>query len=147
MEHILFFSVLAIAGILFAQVEVEIEGKDGWASALPTKKLNAWFWKIIFSGRVADKYHASILAFVFILTHLSFAFQTWTWSIELKILSFNILFWVLEDFSWFVLNPYFGIKKFSKENIWWHRNRWFICMPVEYWVGIPLAITLYILSA
>ena len=41
---------------------------------------------------------------------------------------------VMEDFGWFVLNPYFGVKNFQKKKIWWHNNNIFIdnTVPVTY---------------
>ena len=43
------------------------------------------------------------------------------------------LFWVVEDFLWFVLNPHFGWSKFNKNSIWWHK-RWFLGLPLDYWL-------------
>jgi hypothetical protein len=43
-----------------------------------------------------------------------------------------MLFWVVEDFLWFVLNPAFGFKRFVPEIVTWHPN-WVFGAPVEYW--------------
>jgi len=43
-----------------------------------------------------------------------------------------MLFWIIEDFLWFVLNPAFGIAGFVRKNIPWHKQ-WFLNVPVDYW--------------
>lgn len=43
---------------------------------------------------------------------------------ELRILSFLLLFWVVQDFLWVVLNPSFGIRRFDARHAWWHAPNW-----------------------
>jgi len=38
-------------------------------------------------------------------------------------------------------HPHFGWKKFTKENVWWHK-RWALGVPVDYWVAGALALVL-----
>ena len=61
-------------------------------------------------------------------------FWTGFWSLreELNVIGAYCLFWVAEDFLWFILNPHFGWKKFGKEQIWWHK-RWLGGLPSDYW--------------
>ena len=49
-----------------------------------------------------------------------------------------MLFWITEDFLWFVLNPAFGPAKFSPANVPWHRYWIAGAVPVDYLVA-PLA--------
>lgn len=61
-------------------------------------------------------------------------------------LSFFILFWILEDWLWFVLNPAYGIRKFRKEHVWWHAKDWWWIMPRDYWIFLPVGIWLLVIS-
>jgi hypothetical protein len=128
-----------------AKLEIAIEGPHGWASSLPTWKLprNHWVSKLFFGGRPATGYHVWVNLFVLILLHFVFVFQAPTLKVELKLLSFFVLFWTIEDFLWFVLNPAYGLKNFRKEKIWWHADNWFKIAPREYFIFVPLAIILY----
>jgi hypothetical protein len=70
-----------------------------------------------------------------------------------------MLFWIFEDFLWFVFNPCFGLAKFSPQFIPWHKH-WIIGMPSDYvaftfvgclllvwsfakgeWCGLPEAVS------
>ena len=55
---------------------------------------------------------------------------------------------VIEDFGWFVLNPYFGVKNFHKNKIWWHHNNHFINdqIPIMYLNGFGISMVLGFLS-
>jgi hypothetical protein len=50
-----------------------------------------------------------------------------------------MLFWVSEDFLWFVLNPAFGLRRFAKTHAGWHRH-WWLGAPIEYWIFTPLGL-------
>jgi hypothetical protein len=39
------------------------------------------------------------------------------------------------------MNPHYGWKKFTRENVWWHK-RWFLGLPVDYWVLGTLCLVL-----
>ncbi|HSQ77288.1 MAG TPA: hypothetical protein VLN91_00195, partial [Nitrospirota bacterium] len=56
-----------------------------------------------------------------------------------------MLFWIIEDFLWFVLNPAFGINNFSQNKIPWHKQ-WFLGMPVDYWTFTIVSALLMWLS-
>jgi len=134
--YVLFVIAIAAVG---AKLEIEIEGAHGWAANLPT-------WKIekhalldrIYGGRPLTGYHVWASVFLLLVFHMPF-FWTGAWFFrgELRVLGGMIVFWLLEDFLWFVLNPHFGWKKFSPAYAWWHR-RWRWGLPVEYWtLGVP----------
>jgi hypothetical protein len=50
------------------------------------------------------------------------------------VVGFVIVFFIVEDFLWFVLNPAYGIRRFRKQHIWWHSPTWWWIMPRDYWV-------------
>jgi len=148
MEHIFFVVFLFIASAIFSKVEIEIEGSDGWASKLPTKRFSPehFLSRYVFSGRPATLYHIYILLFILVMSHMPYLFVSPSLIIESRVLSFVILFWCIEDFLWFAMNPHFGIGKFKGENIWWHEKQWWGFAPRDYFIFIPLGIALYLLS-
>ena len=118
-----------INSFLFALIEIEIEGKEGWAKNLPTVR------NII--GKMT-LYH--VYMFLFIIT------------IFLRIYplnginSFDTIFYttswfLLEDFLWFILNPYYTIKNYKKNAIWWHSDqKWLFGMPLHNYTGLILML-------
>lgn len=130
----------------FAHVEIQIEGRDGWAGKLPTWRLPARHWvsRLFFGGREATGYHVWIQLFVLSLFHMGYLFMPFGLSSELIILAMFILFWIFEDFLWFVLNPAYGIKAFKKDSIPWHKGAWWGCAPREYFImGLVAAALIY----
>ncbi|MFH1536873.1 MAG: hypothetical protein ABID45_02730 [Patescibacteria group bacterium] len=148
MEHLLFFLYIIILSTLFAKIEIEIEGKFGWAEKLPTWKTSPdhWFSKNFLNSRPLTGYHVWIVLFMFFMIHFIYLFVGFTLILELKLLSFFILFWMFEDFLWFLLNPNYGLANFKPEKIWWHKKHWWLIAPRDYFIFIPLGIILYILS-
>jgi hypothetical protein len=138
-----FLLFVGVAAVIFAKLEIEIEGPHGWAEKLPTWRIEHHFlldW--LFGGRPLTGYHVWTFVFVLLLFHLPFFFNgTWTFPEELNIIGGYLLFWLLEDMMWFILNPHFGWKQFTKDNVWWHK-RWFLGLPVEYWIGGGAAVVL-----
>lgn len=134
--------VLALA-FFFAKLEIAIEGDAGWATSLPTWRIENhwaldWFW----GGRAMTGYHAWAFSLVALFFHLPLVFGgTLSWSLEWRALGSNMLFWVAEDFLWFVLNPAFGLRRFSKLHVNWHKN-WVFGAPVEYWIFLPVGLAL-----
>ena len=56
------------------------------------------------------------------------------------------LFLLLEDFLWFVFNPYYTIKKYNK-NIDWHSNqKWLFGMPLHNYIGIMILLLMTYLT-
>jgi hypothetical protein len=130
-----------VVSYCFANLEIQIEGTAGWAKNLPTWRIeNHWMLKIFWGGRPLTGYHFWAMIFIFFLFHMPFFFSSyWTLKGELQALGGLILFWVIEDFLWFVLNPGYGIRKFNKSHIPWH-PRWILGMPVDYWIFWPLGL-------
>ena len=138
-----FLLFVPVAAALFAKLEIEVEGPHGWAEKLPTWRVEHHFlldW--LFGGRPLTGYHVWAFVFVLFSFHLPFFFAgTWTLDGELNVLGGYQRFWLLEDVLWFVLNPHFGWKKFTKEQVWWHK-RWALGLPIDYWVAGAIALVL-----
>jgi hypothetical protein len=144
---IAFLGFTVFAALLFAKLEIEIEGRHGWAEMLPTWRLDRhvlldWF----FGGRPLTGYHVWAFLFVFFSFHMPFFWTPGSWSIrgELHAVGSYTLFWIVEDALWFTLNPAFGWRKFTRENVWWHK-RWALGLPLDYWILGCLSVALLIL--
>jgi len=87
-----------------------------------------------------------MLAALLLFFHLPLWFTGWSfWRIELFVLGLFIIFLVLEDFLWFVLNPHYSLKKFKRGQVWWH-PKWFLGVPSFYWTSIPIGAGMILLS-
>jgi len=138
--------VLVLAFFL-ANVEIQIEGAAGWAATLPTWRIprNQWL-DIFWGGRELTGYHAWIFPCVALFFHFPpVVFGRWSWRVEARLLACILLFWVCEDFLWFVLNPAFGFARFDAANVPWHIH-WWGPAPADYWVFLLLAAILFALS-
>ena len=146
--HALFVLTLLGAAAAFAMLEIEIEGEAGWAANLPTWRLDNRWTRLVMGSRALTGYHLYVHLVILILVHLPFAlaFVEPSLRAEARILAFVILFWIIEDFLWFVLNPAFGIRRFRPEYIPWHAPSWWGIMPREYWVFAPIGVLLYLWS-
>jgi hypothetical protein len=129
---------ILLAGVLmlaffFAKLEIQIEGPDGWASRLPTWRVEKhplldWFW----GGRPMTGYHAWAFAFVGLTFHTPYLFGCVpSWRMEARMLGGLMIFWIVEDALWFALNPAFGLRRLTREVVWWHK-RWIGPVPVDY---------------
>lgn len=147
-ELALLLAWTALTAFFFANVELQIEGPAGWASGLPTWRIEKhWLLDLFWGGRPMTGYHAWVFSFVFLAFHLGvFIYRQWSWKIEARILASIMLFWIIEDFLWFLLNPAFGIGNFSPHKIPWHKH-WFLFMPVDYWIFTIAAAVLMWLSS
>ncbi len=143
----MFLIFLVPTAIIFALLEIQIEGINGWASKLPTWKFsstNPLLSKIFPNNRPLTGYHLYLFTFVFLLVHLWLIFLPWNLSFEINTLVFYLSLIILEDFFWFMFNPSFGLKKFSKKNIPWH-SPWILYLPASYWIGIFFISTLLLI--
>jgi hypothetical protein len=129
-------AVLVLA-LLLANVEVQIEGGAGWAADLPSWRIEGgWLLDFFWGGRPMTGYHVYIFSFVALFFHFPFAFfWRWSWRAEARALASIALFWVAEDFLWFLLNPAFGWTRFASSFVPWH-HRWFLGAPTDYWLGL-----------
>jgi hypothetical protein len=136
-------AVLVLA-YFFARVEVEIEGDAGWAANLPTWRIEQHLLLDLFwGGRPMTGYHAWMFSFIALFFHFPLCFVgAWSLRLEAQVAACVMLFWVAEDFLWFVINPAFGLARFRREHIGWHK-RWAWGAPVDYWVFGAIAALLF----
>jgi hypothetical protein len=63
-----------------------------------------------------------LILFLFAMLHSFFFAINWSWQSELFILGLLLELLLFDDFFWFAINPHFGLKKFKKGEIWWHKH-------------------------
>lgn len=139
-----FLLFVPLAAFMWAKMEIEIEGRHGWAAKLPTWRIKKHILLDIFmGGRPLTGYHAWAFAFVFGVFHLPFFWAgAWSWRGECHVEAATLVFWVIEDFLWFVLNPHYGWSRYHRKEIWWHKH-WLLGLPVDYWVMSCLGLLLF----
>jgi hypothetical protein len=140
LKHVVFVLHLLLTSFLFAQLEIQVEGPHGWAARLPTWKIENRWTRLFFSSKPLTGYHFFLIPYALGLGPIM------SLALELRILSFFILFWIVEDFLWFVMNAAFGVRRFKREHIWWHSAHWWWIMPRDYWLFLPVGIGLYVVS-
>lgn len=147
-EALLFFSVLFVASLVFALLEIQIEGGTGWAASLPTWRLRIPALDVLFGERPLTGYHVYAFLFVGLAVHVPLIIEPALFSSAraVRLLAFVVLFWILEDFLWFALNPMFGLRRFRADQVWWHGRRWPAFLPLAYWIFLPVGLALYFLS-
>lgn len=147
----LFWFALAL---VFAAVEVEIEGRHGWAEKLPTWYRTTGFWARLYGSVMRGKPLTGYHLFMFFLPLLAlhgayFLGAPLTLRNELMILA-NYACWVsLWDYLWFVINPDYGSAGFRKDRVWWYaQSRWILGrMPLEYVLSVVLSLALALIAA
>lgn len=133
-----------ITSTVFALLEIQIEGKNGWAAKLPTWRLKNPFKRFI-NWPYLTGYHLYLnLLFIFILQLPFFLGLSLNLKNEILILEIFMLIMLTEDFLWFVLNPKWGIKKFFNEEVPWHSKK-ILFLPRNYWIGFAVIIILELL--
>ncbi len=138
-----------VMAIVLAIVEIQIEGKDGWAKSLPTWTPSGLTAKLThkLTGKKLTGYHLSLFPLVLLIFHIPYVRGVeLTLTHWLTTISLFTMFIVLWDFLWFVLNPHYPLKDFSKANIPWHSN-WKFGMPTDYIMGILASLLLALLIA
>jgi hypothetical protein len=133
---------MVLMAIILALWEVQIEGKDGWAANLPTWCVSRGWVLRLTGGRPLTGYHIFMTVFLVGVVHLPLFFVPWSWRLEGLLLGFYVGMVLLEDFFWFVFNPYYGLKNFRRGKIWWHRG-WWGPLPAFYWVLGSVDILLF----
>lgn len=136
--------------LVFATFCVNAEGEAGWAGNLPAWRPNPnlWWVKILsfipLMGREVNGFDLFVITF-FIMAFLFIPFWGWTHGKALglrdwaELICFFAIFAVIEDFLWFVINPHYGLEKFSAQFIPWHPN-WIGPLPTDYYLGIAASI-------
>ena len=113
---IAYFGLATLCATLFSLLEIQIEGKNGWAGKLPTWRMKPrWLRYMPGAWYELTGYHTYLWLLLLSLVHLPYLFIPFSWGLELLILSFYGLMLGMEDFLWFALNPHYGLKKFKKK--------------------------------
>ena len=113
-------------------LEIEIEGEHGWAKKLPTTSSGILHF---------TTYHINMNVIIFLVV----IYSTLLVSKNLGTTIFFVIAWFLiEDFIWFCLNPYYTLKKYDKEHVLWHKD-WFMCSPLHNWYGISVMLFIVLL--
>lgn len=132
---LVYLALNTFIALIFALLEIQIEGKNGWAKDLPTWKFyKPWFKYIPGGNKPITGYHFYTWVLIFLYLHTVYVFVPFSLKTELVIVSSYIYITRLEDFLWFVLNPNYGIKKFKKGQIPWHKD-WIGPLPSQYYVS------------
>lgn len=142
--------VFLLATIL-ALLEVQIEGKNGWAKDLPCWRpkpdsLPARIYAAFMNGKELTGYHAVMFPLPLLILHFPFvAGGSWSVVRELETLSIYFLMAVAWDFLWFVWNPAYRLKKFKPDFIPWHK-KWTGPVPKDYPVGLIVSFILALVA-
>lgn len=139
---LLVLGITAVAAA-FAMVEIQIEGANGWASTLPTWRVEShWLLDLFWGGRPMTGYHAWVFAFMGLVFHLGLVTAgRWSWRLEARTLAAMLLFWIIEDALWFIFNPAYGWATLTPGKIPWHKH-WFLGLPTDYWTFTSVAAVL-----
>ena len=140
MDKLLVFICVILAFVIMAFLERTIEGPNGWGRKTYGKRFritknfliteyHLWFWLFL-------------IILVLVLPLVVSGFSLESFGFLLSALAIGCL---LEDFLYFVVNPYFGLKKFNSKNVKWHQ--WMkigkLELPWSYILGIIIAFLLY----
>lgn len=135
---------LFILAVVLAILEIQIEGAHGWAKKLPTWRPHpghpiAKIYSKVMSGKELTGYHAAMFTFVLLIFHLPYVFGL-AFNLEhwLKTLALFFIFIALWDFLWFVLNPFYPLKTFAKDNP--NHQQFFLGMPTDYYYAIAFSV-------
>jgi hypothetical protein len=130
--------------VTLSALEIQIEGKDGWAGKLPTWRpsTSLWYTKAyikLLSGKELTGYHIVFFLLILLMFHIPYVFGVpFTLFNEVRTLSLMLMVMITEDFMWFVLNPAFGIKRFFSKQVPWHEKR-ILFFPPEYFFTLFLS--------
>jgi len=115
MNFVFTFFYIMFIFIAIAFYEAYMEGPYGWAE-------KQYGWTVNFGFRKLTAYHF------------------WSWLVMLPLFLFlplvifgfdKIIFWfligsyfigtVVNDFTWFIINPHFPLKNFNSKKVWWFK--------------------------
>lgn len=123
---------------LFARLEIEIEGPVGWALGAPTFQKRSPIYAAIMGGKVLTGYHRIMFFLPLYLLLGCFALgEYWgvhiaSWARLWELLGCFFLVSATWDFMWFPLNPHFGIARFRRGEIHWHKKWLTDRVPQDY---------------
>jgi hypothetical protein len=126
---------IMVLSAVFANVEIQVEGADGWAARLPTWRIESGhILTVLWAGREITGYHVWTFLFMLLVFHFVFLMVgRFSVRLEARLLGSLLLFWVIEDTFWFVFNPAYGLSRLRPEFVPWHPC-WILGVPVDYLV-------------
>lgn len=125
-----------LMSFIYALIEIEIEGKNGWMKGIPTPEI------IKLGNKNMTLYHLYMLALI-IITVIFQNMMVFTLYSFLYSASNVLLVLFLEDILWFIFNPHFTLDKYTKKDIWWHSEQpWYLGMPLHNYILTFIIITL-----
>lgn len=140
---LLTLSWVFLLSFFFAMTEIQIEGAAGWAANLPTWRIEKhWLLDIFWSSRPLTGYHAWVFSFMALMFHFPFVLlQQWSLRLQARALACLMLFWIMEDALWFLLNPAYGLAHLDPVWVPWHKH-WLFGLPTDYWISALAAALL-----
>ncbi len=139
--------------LFLALVEIEVEGKYGWAERIPTWYRTTGFagrlWGLIMGGKPLTGYHLFLNILLLSMFHFKFLDGAeWSGATELTTLAKFFAMTVCWDFMWFVFNPNYTLKNYKRENIWWFAKSYWVfgIFPFDYVAGWGASVLLAGLS-
>ena len=141
-----YLSLIIILALFIAKMEGNVEGPYPWAKKLPTKRYKNRVTNLLFDGKEITGYHIWLFSTLFLFFHYHFLLgYPWSLKNELMVLAAFIFFATIEDFLAIILNPYFGLQKFSRKYVVWHKH-WVSYIPLSYIQGLILSALLFFIS-
>lgn len=136
MNTILIFIWIILAFVSTSFWEAYIEGKHPWAS-----RQIGWSRKISNHITLTAYHFWLLITFIFLLT-LPVVVTGWNAKLFGIILSAACIGIIVEDFLWFVINPYYSLKKFNSNDAPWYPwvNLGAIELPALYLVSFAISI-------
>jgi len=147
LQLVLTLAWVILLAYFFAHIEIQIEGGAGWAIGLPTWRIeDHWLLDIFWGSRAMTGYHAWTFPFIALFFHFPLFFMGhWSWRAEFRVIGCIMLFWIVEDFLWFVYNPAYGLERFDAHSIVWHKH-WLWLAPIDYWFYAGMLLLMLWLS-
>ncbi len=118
-------AVLAAWALLMALLEIEIEGRHGWAERLPTwyrtRGPAARVYHLIGGNRPLTGYHLMMFPIPLLMLHYPYvAGAGWSLAAEASTIAVFLAWIIAWDYLWFVLDPHWGIARFRRGEVWWY---------------------------
>lgn len=136
MEIILIFLWIILGFVAMAFWEAYMEGLYPWAG-------RQCGWTLKLGKRVSlTAYHFWLHVMFFFFLSLSMVINGWSTKLFGILLSAFIVGSTIEDFLWFVVNPYYSLKMFNPRDVYWYPWIGFgkFKVPLSYVLGILIAV-------
>ena len=137
--------------LTLALMEIQIEGKNGWARELPTWRANPnskifRVFSMVMPGKDLTGYHMLFFVLIVMIFHFPYVqglpFTLLNW---LMTLSLMFLCMLMEDFLWFIFNPAYGMQKFFGNQVPWHERRVF-GLPSDYFMAFGTSLLMSLIA-